>query len=145
MRPARKAAQAPQLHVGRLDTLRIHLHFVEHKLRQGKTMYATKNHLSLLAIVFYRKFISPYKNYHCAYSTAGFGLSCSTYAMRVFSRWPLFMALALQHRQFKRCAASRHYQKGEAHPCCIGAYACSGPMGHDRPPKSRNKDDWETG
>jgi uncharacterized protein len=81
----------------------------------------------VLAIQFYRRFISPRKGYSCACAASGLGLSCSTYGLKVFQRFSLPVAYSLQKRQFNRCAgAPRRVQRGEYNPCCIPFVCCAG-------------------
>lgn len=96
------------------------------------------NYLLVQLIIFYRKFISPYKGYRCAYSAEGYGLSCSTFGLKVFSRFPFLTAFRLQYRQFHRCrGASKKLQRGELDPRIV-CIVCCGSCGESKRPGS----DW---
>jgi putative component of membrane protein insertase Oxa1/YidC/SpoIIIJ protein YidD len=76
------------------------------------------------SILFYRAFISKHKGYRCAYSGYGYGESCSTYGLKVFSAHTPWEAYKLLKQRFLMCTLasrqnrefnSRHKQRGS---CC---------------------------
>lgn len=109
-------------------------------------MHKYLNFPILLAIAFYRSFLSPLKGYRCAYGSAGFGQSCSTYGKRVFRRFPATMAIALLKRRFHRCgraARGLYRQRGnmDAQLCCtIGPQAAAGCCSSERDSSSQSSD-----
>jgi putative component of membrane protein insertase Oxa1/YidC/SpoIIIJ protein YidD len=65
--------------------------------------------IALAMIIFYRRFVSPYKGFSCAYRIYTGESSCSAYGYRAIERQGIFIGAALIKRRFKRC--SNAYRK----------------------------------
>ncbi|MGL4674461.1 MAG: membrane protein insertion efficiency factor YidD [Wohlfahrtiimonas sp.] len=61
------------------------------------------SYLALQCIVFYQKWISPYKGFCCAYKHKTGGHSCSQYALKVVRRFGVWGLLRGLPQQFDRC------------------------------------------
>lgn len=57
----------------------------------------------LAGIVFYRRFVSPYKGFSCAHCAYTGGATCSAYGHRVIARYGVFTGLQLLRRRLQRC------------------------------------------
>lgn len=69
----------------------------------------------LLAVIYlYRKCISPYKGFACAYRIHTGGASCSTHGLRVVERHGVQKGIALIRRRLQRC--SHVYRSHAAKP-----------------------------
>lgn len=59
---------------------------------------------TLMAIQGYRRFVSPYKGYRCAYSVLSHqGPSCSDMAVKILENHSFLDSLIMIRQQFKRC------------------------------------------
>ncbi|GEM_PF-3484641 len=58
--------------------------------------------MALAAIRFYRTHLSHLKSYQCACGAMGCP-TCSTMGMRVFRRYPVMQAVAMQRQYFEKC------------------------------------------
>lgn len=61
------------------------------------------NFLAIKLIVFYQKFISPYKGFSCAHKIATQEISCSSYGKRVIQRCGILIGYKLLNRRFYDC------------------------------------------
>ncbi|MFZ6755511.1 membrane protein insertion efficiency factor YidD [Undibacterium sp. Dicai25W] len=61
------------------------------------------NRLVLAMIFLYRKFVSPFKGFSCAYRLHTGGLSCSAHGYRVIERHGISCGLKLIGRRLDRC------------------------------------------
>lgn len=59
-------------------------------------------------VLFYRKFISPYKGFKCAHSHHTHGLSCSTYGLKVLNENKPLVALSLIKERLSACSVIYH-------------------------------------
>lgn len=59
--------------------------------------------MALQCIVFYQKWISPYKGFCCAYKHRTGGHSCSQYALKVVRRFGVWGLIRGLPEQFDRC------------------------------------------
>jgi putative component of membrane protein insertase Oxa1/YidC/SpoIIIJ protein YidD len=59
---------------------------------------------AVLCIEGYRRYLSSYKAYRCAYHAATGRCSCSRFAQRAISRSGVWSGLRLLRRRFARCA-----------------------------------------
>lgn len=96
------------------------------------------NPFSLWLIHLYRRYLSPFKGYKCAYAVTKAGsLSCSDYGLKIFARYEFPLAIALLRRRFKRCAGqvsgyTRHYGcAGRAVGCCSALSICGDMAGYE--------------
>ena len=64
--------------------------------------------IALAAITLYRRYISPYKGFRCAYSVHTGRASCSVHGQRVIARFGLLMGLSLIKRRLQRCSQEYH-------------------------------------
>lgn len=55
------------------------------------------------SILFYQKYISPYKGFCCAYRHRTGGHSCSSFALKIVRRYGAFGLIRALPKQFKRC------------------------------------------
>jgi uncharacterized protein len=92
--------------------------------------------LSVRAIAFYRRRLSPHKGFCCAYRTLTGRHSCSHFASRAIERVGLIKGVCLTLRRFRRCSAAcaanreRHLpamrlQRGHC-DCDLGVADCHG-------------------
>lgn len=86
--------------------------------------------LLLAAIWLYRRLVSPYKGFSCAWRVATGGESCSAYGRRVVERHGAVAGMALLRRRMRDCGAvhersrplsmpSLHRQRGECDVCDV--------------------------
>ena len=61
---------------------------------------------AVLCIEAYRRYLSPYKGYGCAYRAATGRSSCSRYAQQAIGRRGVWHGTRLLRRRFERCALS---------------------------------------
>ncbi len=59
---------------------------------------------AVLCIEAYRRYLSPYKGYRCAYHAATGRSSCSRYAQQAIGRRGVWNGMRLLRRRFGRCA-----------------------------------------
>lgn len=59
-------------------------------------------------VLFYRKFISPYKGFKCAHAHHTHGLSCSTYGLKALQENKPFVALSLIKERLNACSVIYH-------------------------------------
>jgi putative component of membrane protein insertase Oxa1/YidC/SpoIIIJ protein YidD len=59
---------------------------------------------AVLCIEAYRRYVSPYKGYACAYHAATGRSSCSRYAQQAIGRRGVWGGVLLLRRRFGRCA-----------------------------------------
>lgn len=59
-------------------------------------------------VLFYRKFISPYKGFKCAHAHHTHGLSCSTYGLKVLKENKPLVALSLIKERLNACSVIYH-------------------------------------
>lgn len=59
--------------------------------------------LSVWLIIFYQKYISPYKGFSCAYRVSTNGLSCSAYGKKVIQKHGFWTGYHLLQRRFYDC------------------------------------------
>ncbi len=62
------------------------------------------NRGAVLCIEVYRRYLSPYKGYGCAYRAATGRSSCSCYAQQAIGRCGVWNGMRLLRRRFARCA-----------------------------------------
>jgi len=61
------------------------------------------NRIALAVIIFYQKYISPFKGFTCAYRAATGQLSCSAYGHKVIEQYGIILGLKLIGRRVKQC------------------------------------------
>lgn len=59
---------------------------------------------AVMGIEAYRRYLSPYKGYACAYHAATGRSSCSRYAQHAIGRRGVWAGVVLLRRRFARCA-----------------------------------------
>jgi putative component of membrane protein insertase Oxa1/YidC/SpoIIIJ protein YidD len=64
----------------------------------------------LAAIWLYRRLVSPYKGFSCAWRIATGGASCSAYGRRVIARFGTARGIRLLRRRMRACSARRPVQ-----------------------------------
>ena len=70
-------------------------------------------HIALAIIIFYRRFVSPYKGFSCAYRAYSGRSSCSAYGYRAIERHGIFTGVALIKRRLKRCGNEYRKRRGK--------------------------------
>jgi uncharacterized protein len=72
--------------------------------------------IALAIIIFYRRFVSPYKGFSCAYRAYTGRASCSEHGYRAIERHGIFIGIALVKRRLTRCGNEyRKHRMTETH------------------------------
>jgi putative component of membrane protein insertase Oxa1/YidC/SpoIIIJ protein YidD len=107
--------------------------------------------IGLLAIKTYRRFISPYKGFSCAYRAYTGQPSCSALGYRAVRRYGVLRGMVVLDGRFARCAAAYERsrlsrrafgsQRGDCDlPCAIDIFDCApSPCDFCDWPRSRKK------
>jgi len=79
------------------------------------TADAAAGWLILGLITVYRRWISPFKGFSCAYRVGRGRMSCSAYGQRVVRRFGLVKGRALLRRRLAACASAARIMKAKRH------------------------------
>jgi len=66
-------------------------------------MQGIANNILINAILFYQRFLSPYKGYSCAHGVYHGRSSCSHWAIRIIKKHGIFMFVPLMKKRIKAC------------------------------------------